>query len=915
MQRRRYTSSFEDVGSGRLDLFGGKGANLGELVRNGFPVPCGFCVLADAYRRFIECTGLDERISTLLEGIVAGHMADVETRASRIRALITGAVVPEEIASDIRAAYRELNTKLGANLRVAVRSSATAEDLPGASFAGQQDTFLNVGGEDALLEYVRRCWASLWTARAILYREARGFAHREVRLAVVVQEMFPSDVSGVLFTVNPVTSDAGEIIINASWGLGEAIVGGLVTPDQYVIDKKTLDIRERIITGKSRMIVPDAEGNGTREMAVAEEKQSLPSLPDAILSELAEIGRRIEAHYGHPQDIEWGYARGALAILQSRDVTGVDVDFGEGLEGWNRRNPELDEHVVWTRAWGDMLQPGAQTPLMYSIHNATVTRAFDEMYRPYGLRELRRLRIFRWHKTRLYYSTEYEKVRVQFWPRFARTEEVLRFFPPSEREEIRQLPFRWGRKIWGYVRLYCLAPRYSFHRCLATFYEELPAQQEKFRGLMETDLERASFEELQRAFRSVEELFFWYCLTVSHALMEHAYALILVLTAMLRRWCGDHSGMIFGALASGLQRNKTVQENIDVWKLSREVRGSATLKALFEKYGGGEIAMALPSSADGRAFAATLDRFLEEYGHRGGSERDLAHPRWRHRPELLLSAIKPLVSAEDALDPELTEAKLAQRREAVRQECLAKVRAQPWGFIKLPLFRFVLRWAEKYFLFRDEQRFYADYFNTARHDFSIALGRRLVEKGLMDCQADVFFLTLQEITETWEGRLSPREVRIRIRARRRLHEKYGVQAPAAFLKGHQGFDSDIEEAVEENVLRGVAASGGRITARARVCKSLEEAGKVGKGEILVACTTDPGWTSLFAILSGVVLETGGILAHATLVSREYGIPCVMNVNRATERIRDGQLITIDGDGGRVILERNEAIPAALGTAG
>ena len=911
MHTHGYTCSFAAVDLEHIEAVGGKAANLGELVGRGFAVPDGFCVTAHAYARFVAASGLAPTLSARLEGLDVTDIADLESRAAAIRALLTAAPVPAEIARGILDAYHDLQRRLGNEVRVAVRSSATAEDLPGASFAGQQDTYLNVRGDESLLDHVRRCWASLWTARAILYREKNGFAHGDVSLAVVVQEMFPSEVSGVMFTVNPVTSDVGEIIVNASWGLGEAIVGGHVNPDQFVIDKHTQRISGRIINDKNVMIVPGADGTGAVEVAVPEERRRVASLTDGMLLELARLGQRIEAHYGYPQDVEWGFARGKLAVLQSREVTGVDVDFARELETWNRCDAETDRDIIWTRAWGDMFQTGPQSPLMYSIHNHTVTRAFDAMYGPYGIDELTRLRIFRWHHGRLYYNTAYEKVRVQLWPKFTRTEDILRFFPADEWDSIRTLPFLWWRKLGASIRLRFTAPQFSLRRCIDTFYRELPRDVAFYRQAMTIDFETASFEEILTTFQALESRFVGYCVEVSHALIDHAYSLVLVLTAMLRRWCDDEKGAIYGALASGLSRNRTVQENIDVWKLSRRVRNTAALRTLFESADPAGISGRLPQSPEGAEFLATLDAFLLEYGHRGGSERDLAYPRWRHKPELLLGAIKALISADDSHDPELTEARLMERRRATVRECLERVRSQRWGFIKLPLFRFVLEWSERYFLFRDDERFYADYFMTARHDFALAMGRRLVDRGIIDEPADAFSLALEEIVDAWQGKITPRHVRIRVRARQAIHEKFRAKAPPMLLRGMHSLDDETADDAGENVLRGIAASGGRVTARARVCHSLEETGKVGKGDILVACATDPGWTPVFSVLGGVVIETGGILAHATLVSREYGIPCVMNVSRATEKIRDGQIITIDGDTGRVILGAADAPAGGL----
>jgi len=320
------------VDAGSLALVGGKGANLGELVAAGVPVPAAFCVTTAAYRRFLADNRLFEPVAGILATIDYENPSDVEARASSIRALLLDAPVPADVANEIGAAYRTLEARLGAGVHVSVRSSATAEDLPGTSFAGQQDTYLHISGAGNVVESVRRCWASLWTGRAVAYRHNQGFAHEAVLLAVVVQEMFPSEVSGVLFTANPVTSNPGEFFVNTSWGLGEAVVSGQVNPDQFILTKGSLTVSDRQISDKLVMTVPDASGQGSAAVPVPEERRRVQSLSDDLLQELCRIGQRIEDHYGFPQDIEWGYANGRFAILQAREITGANLDFGHELD-------------------------------------------------------------------------------------------------------------------------------------------------------------------------------------------------------------------------------------------------------------------------------------------------------------------------------------------------------------------------------------------------------------------------------------------------------------------------------------------------------------------------------------------------------------------------------------------------------
>lgn len=328
MHQYRFVKWLDEVTKDDVALVGGKGANLGELTQNKIEVPPGFCLTADAYRYFLRAAGLERKIAAIIHGLEVEDSSRLQTESARIRELVVNSAVPEEISLEVRTAYEQLGQQINiTDPAVAVRSSATAEDLPEASFAGQQDTFLQVRGPAPVVEYVRQCWASLWTARAVYYREKQGFDHLEVALSVVVQKMINSGKSGVMFTANPVTNDPEQMMINASWGLGEAVVSGLVTPDEYLVDKNTLSIVDQNIAEKTVMIVDCPDGSGTRNVPVADQLGPdmirAQCLTAAEIMQLVQYGRKIEDLYGCYQDIEWGYDQdtGRLYILQARPVT------------------------------------------------------------------------------------------------------------------------------------------------------------------------------------------------------------------------------------------------------------------------------------------------------------------------------------------------------------------------------------------------------------------------------------------------------------------------------------------------------------------------------------------------------------------------------------------------------------------
>jgi len=894
----QHVIGLSEIGCGDLALVGGKGANLGELVRAGLPVPNAFCVSASAYAHFLEQGNIGSAIDAELAQLKSADAKNLETVASRIRELITSQPIPTKTVEAIVGAYGTLG---GATMdtRVAVRSSATAEDLPGHSFAGQQDTYLGIVGTEPLLDAVRRCWASLWTARAIFYREAHGFRHRDVAIAVVVQEMFASEVSGVMFTVDPVRGDRRRVAISASWGLGEAIVAGLVSPDYWIAEKSNGAIRERQLGEKAQRIDQNPSSNGVNLLDVPAVDRARFCLDDKRIAELAAIGRDIESHYGFPQDIEWGYAKGRFAILQAREVTGVTIDFGEELDRWNRSEPS-DDQVIWSRAWADAFQTSPTTPLMYSIQQSFIARSYDDMYRLYGLSAFLKKRMYTWYRTRPYYSASFEEARLRLMPKFSRTDAALAFFPPEDRERVRRLPFDWLHVAYAQVHALVIAPRYSFWRCADTFYREFPDQVRRYKEAMNIDFATASFDTIMNSFRISEDCFVDHARSTTPGIMDYCYMIILALSEVLRRWTGDTDQSKFSSLLSGLS-TRTVQENIEIWHLARRINRDPELNEVFAMTDSSLVIDALSRSAAGRAYLSDIREFVRENGHRGGSERDLAYPRWRHRLELLINALRSVASGDESSNPEETEVRMKKRREQVTADVERQLRGQSYGMFKAALFRWLMKWSLKYVRMRDDQRYYADYYMTARHDFFNAIGSRLVARGLVGGPSDVFFLGLEEINELWLGQLSVKHAARRIDGRRAQHEKYRTTSPPFYMRDGLPFLAPVEE-VHGSVIKGVPASAGRIEARARVCRTLEEAALIQKGDILVAAATDPGWTPIFSIISGVIVETGGPLAHATLVSREYGIPCVTNVSRATELIKDGQIIVLDGNAGLVMLD-------------
>lgn len=913
----------EEVDAGDLAEVGGKGANLGELVRAGLPVPRAFCVTTEAYRRFLTENGLDRPIADVLGGIDYSDPAGIEASASQIRSMMTEAPIPADLAAAVSDAYAALEADLGGELAVSVRSSATAEDLPGMSFAGQQDTYLDVAGIEQVLDAVRRCWASLWTDRAIVYRHHQGFDHAEVFLAVVVQEMFPSEVSGVMFTANPVSSNPNELFLNLSWGLGEAVVSGQVNPDQLIIDKDSLAIIDRQINDKAVMTGPQGAGL----VPVPGWQRKLQTLPDDEVTELCKLGRRIEDHYGFYQDIEWGYSGGRFAILQAREITGANLDFGHELEVWKspRAMADMyDERWTWSRAYSDEVQTGPSTPSFYTylqngmsgLKTMALLVTGQTSFEGYERSTFADFPYFRWYGARAYYNLAFERERIRrFIPPFARNDAALWPFPESERDEIRNLPFDWDEFHALLRRLHETKPDISLLGTTGVMYEGLERwtdQEDAF--WQDVDLDGASVAELfeaQSASRGDSRFGGNVCLPFT----IYLYLLPSALEIVCQEWLDD-DGTIYNRLVGGLQ-TKTSEENIAVWALAESIAVSPSLTEIVQGTTDDRLLEAFANSDEGMVFVDEFNAFVDRYGHRGGAERDAYHLRWRDDPSLVFGSIRLMLNLDANQAPEAHETRQRDLMQKTRQECLRRLAAEPergetfeWlvelnsmadspATTRVALFEWLVDLVQDYFYYRDFERFYNDKTMSRSRPVYEAIGRRFTANGLLEDGDDVFFLGRQEMLAADRGSLGVRQIATRVRERRRVYDRHSRQEPPKYIRGWEFFDDDIADGT--GALRGIAASSGVTTGRARVCRELEEIGTIEPGDILVTVATDPGWTTVFSIINAVVVETGGVVAHAVMISREYGLPCVANLSRACNLIPDGATITVDGNTGTVVV--------------
>ena len=928
-----------DTSNNALERVGGKGRSLALLANAGFAVPDGFHVTADAYRQFVDANDLQPRILELARPVPKNSAPAFDGAAEAIGDLFASCALGEALVGEIRAAYDALPGQPA----VAVRSSANAEDLPGLSFAGQQETFLNVRGADAVLQAAKDCWASLWTTRAISYRHQHGIDQDAVAMAVVVQTMVPSEVSGILFTANPATGERGELIVNASFGLGEAVVGGQVTPDTYVVDRATMTAKETVIGPKEQQIVADGD-LGVRLEDVAEDVRQRASLSEDMLAGLAETALGIEALFdGVPQDIEWAFSAGRLHVLQSRPITNLPVQpiavewvprppakylsrrqivenmpdpicplfeelyLTEGLEssrggkslmvGGGPLFVTLNGYAYQRFDWPQFFTKGADKKPR-GIADADLDKAeYDAAMKA---EERERQALLAKHKAQQRKQAEHD---IGLFAETLSDDERVAFnawMASQDRDDLAQAVTMPESDNPTFMAFNNTAVN---DRQLKEWHEvtrpRLVGIREKWAN---ADPAVASDAELLEGIRemAIEEGYYW------SSNSSHTFGVAKStddqFQCFLRENLPDHH-FISGQFLSGIE-SKTMQANADLFEIAKLVRANADLARLVIVTPAKFLMGAMKARNDSREVLDAIDEYLSAYGHQGYS-MDFIEPTQVEDPSALLATLKAMVGDED-YDPKDQEVRAAN----VREEKFAAISELLDG---LPYwqFRFRLWLARRYNHIREAVAFHFGYTWSVLRPMAAELGSRMVAAGTFKRADDVYFLVTDELTRAIEARArgtaladlgkaaaERRELR---EARKRHHPPGTVPEEASQIKGIAFKETQIKNDESSATMRGFPVSSGRVTAPASVVLGPAEFDKMAPGSILVSPLTTPAWTQLFAHAAGLVTDMGSILAHGSIVAREYGIPAVLGVGNGTVRIKHGQTLTIDGDAGTVVI--------------
>ena len=865
-----FVLGFQDIDKTKLAVAGGKGANLGELSSiEGLHVPAGFCITTEAYKKIIEETLAMKELLKQLSLLTVGERDKIAKLSSEIRQVIEGASLPQDLQAEIT----QYLAGFGENNAYAVRSSATAEDLPTASFAGQQDTYLNISGKEAILTHIRKCWASLFTERAVTYRLQNGFDHRKVQLAVVVQKMVFPEVAGIMFTADPVTSNRKVVSIDASFGLGEALVSGLVNADTYKVrDGRVTD--KKISTKKLAVYaLPDG---GTHEQALAPVLQNQQALTEEQILGLARIGRQLEAHFGCPQDIEWCVADGSIYIVQSRPITTLYPI------------PEVndEDNHVYVSVGHQQMMTDAMKPLGLSFFLLTTSAP---MVQAGG---------------RLFVDVAYNLA------------------SPSSRDMIINVLGQSDPLIKD--ALISIMERGDFIKSLP--HEETTPNSGKskkimlpegFRGQFECDpaIVANLIESSQASIEQVKQ-------TIQTKSGTDVFDFILEDLEQLKKWITDPQNL--GVIMAAIDASTWINEKMHLWlgeknaadTLSQSVPNNITSAMGLELLDVADVIRPYPEviaylqQVKEEGFLEQLDKlkggpetrnaieaYFTKYGMRCAGEIDITKPRWREKPATLIPMI---LSNLKNFAPNASKQKFEQgRQEALQkeQELVERLKQLPEGEQKAKETKHMIDLIRTFIGYREYPKYGMINRYFVYKQALLQEAAQLVQAGVLREKEDSYYLTFEELREAVRTGKVDYQV---ISKRQEEYQGYEKLTPPRVLTS----DGEVvtgkykRENLPAEALAGLAVSAGVIEGRARVIVNIADA-DLAEGDILVTAFTDPSWTPLFVSIKGLVTEVGGLMTHGAVIAREYGLPAVVGVENATKLIKDGQRIRVNGTEGYV----------------
>ncbi|MBM3270551.1 MAG: phosphoenolpyruvate synthase [Candidatus Sericytochromatia bacterium] len=862
----RYVLEFHEIGLADVAVVGGKGAHLGELSRiEGLRVPAGFCVTTDAFRRVWTEASLADGLDRLA-GLKPADREAIRTVSAEIRQILEAAAIPDDVAEAIAGQV----ARLGEQAAFAVRSSATAEDLPTASFAGQHDTYLDVAGPAAILQHIRRCWASLFTERAVTYRLQNGIDGRQVQMAVVVQRMVFPRAAGVMFTADPVTSSRKVVSIEATCGLGDALVSGLQNADGYKV--RAGEIVGRTIARK-HLAAHAAPAAGTRERSIEPELQDQPALSDPQVLRLAELGRRIEAHFGSPQDVEWCLEGDEFQIVQSRPITALFPV------------PEADdgENHVYISVGHQQMMTDPMKPLGLSIWQLTTPRPMVVAGGRLFVDVARDLASPATRAGLLEVAGRSDPLIRDALQTVLDRGDFIRLLP----DDLPGAPPVGGAPA-GAAQARIEPDPAIVAELIARSETSIADMRREIRtrsGPALLDFILADIGELRRILFDPGSI---------QAIMAGMSA-TWWLNEKLMAWLGEKNAA--DTLSQSVPHNVTSEMGLALLDVADAIRPHPGVVAFLQDGAGEGFLDELPGLPGGKETRDAIQGWLARYGMRCAGEIDITRPRWAERPDALVPI---LLGDIEHFEPGAGKRRFEQGRQEARdkeRELLGRLRALPDGEEKAEEAGRMIERLRTFSGYRE----YPKYGMVSRYFvYKQALleeAERLVAARVVREIEDIFYLTIQEIqdvvaTKTVDDRL--------IASRKDAFRSYQALTPPRVLTsdGETLAGAYRRGDLPEGALPGLPVSAGTVEGRARVVLEMAEA-RLEPGDILVTAYTDPSWTPVFVAIEGLVTEVGGLMTHGAVIAREYGVPAVVGVEHATRRIRDGQRIRVHGTDGYV----------------
>ncbi|MCU5242869.1 phosphoenolpyruvate synthase [Bacillus cereus] len=862
-----FVLDFQEIEKTQLFLVGGKGLNLGELTNiQGIQVPEGFCVTTVGYEKAIE---QNEELQTLLQQLTKLKMeerAQIGEMSKKIREVIMAVEIP----TDVVEAVAHYLSRFGNEHAYAVRSSATAEDLPYASFAGQQDTYLNIIGEEAILQHVRKCWASLFTKRAVTYRMQNGFEHNQVSICVVIQKMVFPEASGILFTADPITSNRKVLSIDASFGLGEALVSGLVSADNYKV--KEDKIVEKVIATKKLAIYGRKEG-GTERKKIAPNQQKLQTLSEQQILQLASIGRQIEAYFGCPQDIEWCLAHNTFYIVQSRPITTL-YPIPEENDGGNH---------VYISVGHQQMMTDAMKPLGLSFFllttNAPMRKAGGRLFVD-ATQQLAS------PASRNYLINTLGKsdslVRDALTTIIER-DNFITLLPDDEKEKI-----------------------VSKNKQLANSQPEIENNPAIVTNLIQNS--EASIKELKRNMQmksGVDVLnFILEDIQQLKKVLFNPQSIAVIMAGMnasawmnekMEQWLGEKNAA--DTLSQSVQNNITSEMGLALMDVADVIRSYPEVITYLQHVENENFLDEIVQFKGGEEARDAILTFLNKYGMRCSGEIDITKTRWSEKPTTIIPMILNNIrdfeygASKRKFEEGLQE---ALKKE---EELVNRLQHLPGGKQKVEETKRMIRNIRNFIGYRE----YPKYGMINRYFiYKQALlkeAEQLVQSGVIHEVDDIYYLTFEELHEVVRTNKLDYEL---IQKQKNDYKLYEKLTPPRIMTS----DGEIitgkykRENLPDDAIVGLPVSSGVIEGRARVILNMEEA-NLEEGDILVTAFTDPGWTPLFVSIKGLVTEVGGLMTHGAVIAREYGLPAVVGVENATNLIKDGQRIRVHGTEGYI----------------